>query len=70
LSELRPFFADIRVEHLNLLAMGKRALRGRFQRVWARLLMRAMESLDARLLAVAPPLRNWCGEAIITGRRV
>ncbi len=71
-SELRaldPFFEELNVEHLNLLAMAKRGLRGRFQSAWARGLVRTLESVDAGLLAVAPPLRNWCGEAIITGRR-
>jgi SAM-dependent methyltransferase len=69
LQALDPFFADLRVEHLNLLAMGKRALRGRFQGGWARAVLRSLELIDAGLLAMAPPLRNWCGEAVITGRR-
>jgi SAM-dependent methyltransferase len=69
LRMLDPFFADVQVEHLNLLAMGKRALRGRFLSSWSRLLMRSLESMDAVLLATAAPLRNWCGEAVITGRR-
>src|SRR5208283_5819684 len=69
LRALDPFFADLRVEPLNLLAMAKRALRGRFDRPWARVAMRTLESIDRALLAVAPPLRNWCGEALVTGRR-
>jgi hypothetical protein len=69
LRALDPFFAGLCVEPVNLLAMAKRALRGRFDRPWARLAMRALESIDRVLLAVAPSLSNWCGEAVVTGRR-
>ncbi len=69
LRALEPFFADLRVEPVNLLAMAKRALRGRFDRRWARLAMRALEWIDRALLAAAPSLRQWCGEAVVTGRR-
>jgi len=69
LRALHPFFAELRVEPVNLLAMAKRALRGRFHRPGARLALRALESIDRALLAVAPPLRYWCGEAVVTGRR-
>jgi len=71
-SELRALavhFRDLTVETYNLLAMGKRLLRGRFARGWARSLVRGMETVDRIVLAVAPGLRNWCGEAVITGRR-
>ena len=69
LRALDPFFAGLRVEPVNLLAMAKRVLRGRFERSWARLAVRTLESIDRALLAVAPPLRYWCGEAVVTGRR-
>ena len=69
LSALAPFFSEMRVENRNLLAMGKRLLRGRFEKSWARVLVRILERVDGALLAVAPPLRNWCGEAVITARR-
>jgi ubiquinone/menaquinone biosynthesis C-methylase UbiE len=69
LKALEPFFTELRADTYNLLAMGKRVLRGHFRSIWARLLVRAMESMDSVLLAVAPPLRNWCGEAVITARR-
>jgi SAM-dependent methyltransferase len=71
-SELRAmavYFEDLSVENYNLLAMGKRLLRGRFARGWARSLLRGMEAADRTLLAAAPRLRDWCGEAVITGRR-
>jgi len=69
LRALDPFFADLRVEHMNLLAMAKRVLRGRFGSAWARRLLHGLESIDAALLAVAPALRTWCGEAVVTGSR-
>jgi SAM-dependent methyltransferase len=69
LQALHPYFDELRVEHLNLLAMAKRAMRGRFEKAWVRLTMRSLEAIDAGLLKLAPPLENWCGEAVITGRR-
>jgi SAM-dependent methyltransferase len=71
-SELRAlavYFRDLSVDAYNLLAMGKRLLRGRFARPWARFLVRGLEAADRAVLAAAPRLRNWCGEAVITGRR-
>ncbi len=69
LRVLAPFFEDVRPDTMNLLAMGKRLLRGRFERPWARAAVRTLERVDAALLAIAPPLRGWCGEAVITARR-
>jgi len=69
LRALEPYFAEIHVEHLNLVAMGKRVLRGRLRGGIARSLVHALEWIDRAMLALAPPLRNWCGEAIITARR-
>lgn len=69
LRMLDPFFSEIRVRPLNLLAMAKRVLRGRFEQAWARLAVHALESADSALLMLAPPLKNWCGEAVITARR-
>ena len=69
LCALAVYFGDLSVEAYNLLAMGKRLLRGKFARRWARSLLRGLESADRTVLAVAPRLRNWCGEAVITGRR-
>jgi ubiquinone/menaquinone biosynthesis C-methylase UbiE len=70
LRRLDPYFGEIQVAQQNLLAMGKRLLRGRFEKAWARLLVRGLEGVDSALLAIAPPLRNWCGEAIVTARRL
>jgi 2-polyprenyl-3-methyl-5-hydroxy-6-metoxy-1,4-benzoquinol methylase len=69
LRALSPYFSEVRVETRNLLAMGKRLLRGRFERRWARALVRGLERVDGALLTLAPPLRNWCGEAVVTARR-
>ena len=69
LRALDPYFTGLRVEPVNLLAMAKRVLRGRFEMRWARLAVRTLESIDHTLLAVAPPLGNWCGEALVTGCR-
>jgi hypothetical protein len=69
LRTLDPFFGEVRVETRNLLAMGKRLLRGRFEKSWARAVVRTLERVDGALLKLAPPLRNWCGEAVVTARR-
>jgi SAM-dependent methyltransferase len=69
LKTLDPCFGDVRVETRHLLAMAKRLFRGRFQYAPVRAVVGALEALDRGLMAVAPPLRNWCGEAVITARR-
>jgi 2-polyprenyl-3-methyl-5-hydroxy-6-metoxy-1,4-benzoquinol methylase len=65
---LDPFFADIRVETMNLFAMGKRLLRGRFDKPWALAVLHSLEIADRAALSISP-IRNWCGEAVITARR-
>lgn len=69
LALLGQHFGAIRVEHMNLLAMGKRLLRGRFERPWARAVYAALEKTDGAVLRLCPPLRHWCGEAMITAVR-
>ncbi|MBI5282633.1 MAG: class I SAM-dependent methyltransferase [Candidatus Solibacter usitatus] len=66
---LRRHFGELRVHQLSLLAMGKRLLRGRFRSAWARAAVMALEATDRVALATCPPLRAWCGEAVITARR-
>jgi SAM-dependent methyltransferase len=66
---LAPFFTGLHAETMNLAAMGKRLLRGRFERRWARRILGSLEAADQVALSLLPPLRNWCGEAIITARR-
>ncbi|MGB7720861.1 MAG: hypothetical protein WBL65_13230, partial [Bryobacteraceae bacterium] len=69
LDALRPLMASIEVYPFNLLAMGKRLLRGRFSRRWARGALLCLEWMDERLLAAWPSLRRYCGEALIIGRK-
>lgn len=69
LARLDPYFDQVRVEPLNLFAMAKRLLRGRFHRAGARGVVTVLETFDAVILRVAPFLREWCGEAVITARR-
>ena len=67
---LAPFFDRIEVETRNLLAMGKRLFRGRFESPGVRACVRVLERVDDGLLAIAPALHNWCGEAVIAARRL
>jgi hypothetical protein len=69
LDALRPLLASLEVYPVNLLAMGKRLLRGRFSRGWARAVVRSLEWMDERLLAAWPSLRRYCGEALIVGHK-
>jgi 2-polyprenyl-3-methyl-5-hydroxy-6-metoxy-1,4-benzoquinol methylase len=64
---LRERFRSVEVQPLNLLAMGKRLFRGRFH--YTQPIVRALEMADAVLLTVLPPLRNWCGEAMVLVRK-
>jgi SAM-dependent methyltransferase len=66
---LKQHFRAVRVRHYNLLAMGKRLLRGRFDRGWARTAIASLEKADRAALTICPPLKNWCGEAVITARK-
>lgn len=68
-ERLRRHFRDVRVFPLNLTAMGKRFLRGRFANPLARGAVYALEAADKALLTVAPPLRRYCGEAMIIALR-
>lgn len=70
LRRLEPYFGGFNLRLLNLLAMGKRLLRGRLNSAPARAAVRALESADAGLLGLCPPLRRWCGEAVIVARRL
>jgi SAM-dependent methyltransferase len=69
LDALRPLMGELAVYPVNLLGMGKRLLRGRFQRRWARGVLRGLEWMDERLLGAWPSLRRYCGEALIVGRK-
>ncbi|MCW5981670.1 MAG: class I SAM-dependent methyltransferase [Bryobacteraceae bacterium] len=66
---LRTRFRRVEVEPLNLLAMAKRLLRGRFTKGWARGTLRALEAADAALLKAFPSLGRYCGEAIVEAQK-
>jgi len=66
---LHPFFNDIEIDFVNLLAMAKRCFRGSFKRDYVRAFLDFLERLDAGILAIFPAMRPWCGEAVITARR-
>jgi SAM-dependent methyltransferase len=72
-SELRRldgYFDQADLRPLNLLAMGKRLWRGRMERRIAQTSIRLLEAADRVLLGAYPPLRRWCGEAVIVARRM
>lgn len=69
LALLDPYFRDVRVAPMNLFAMGKRLLRGRLSHASVRATIAVLERIDTAVLNVIPPIRRWCGEAVITARR-
>jgi ubiquinone/menaquinone biosynthesis C-methylase UbiE len=68
-KQLGQYFRQIELQPLNLLAMSKRMLRGRFHRPAARRTLAALESADRVLLQLLPGLHRWCGEIVITAVR-
>lgn len=70
LRRLDPHFTGIEIRPVNLLAMGKRLLRGRLDHPAARAAYRSLELADSLLLNLCPPLQRWCGEAVIVARRL
>lgn len=70
LRRLDPYFTDFDLRLMNLLAMGKRLFRGRLRHAGARAVVRSLELADSALLVLCPPLKRWCGEAVIVARRL
>lgn len=66
---LRRHLRTVEVTPVNLLAMGKRLLRGHFANPAARVTLSALERLDSALLFLCPFLRRYCGEALIVAER-
>ncbi|MFN3326453.1 MAG: class I SAM-dependent methyltransferase [Bryobacteraceae bacterium] len=60
---------DLEVIPMNLLAMAKRLFRGRFGSTGVRWVLRTLEKTDRALLAMAPVLGRYCGEALIVATR-
>jgi hypothetical protein len=66
---LRAQMRRLDVIPVNLLAMGKRLFRGRFQNPLVRGATAVLESADTLLLAAVPPLRRYCGEVVVVGEK-
>ncbi|MBI1356806.1 MAG: methyltransferase domain-containing protein [Acidobacteria bacterium] len=62
---LQTRFRSVEVEPLNAFGMAKRLLRGRFHEPWARLALGTLEGADRALFRALPPLRRFCGEAVV-----
>ncbi len=69
IGQLRRVFRKVELCEVNLLAMGKRLLRGQFHRPLARVLLRTLEAVDRALLAAAPGLKRYCGEVMVIAER-
>ena len=70
LRRLEPWFEGWRIETFHFLAMGKRLLRGRLHTRGARAALALLENADRAMIGAVPPLRWWCGEALIIARRL
>ena len=66
---LRERLASVRVTPVNLLAMAKRAFRGRFGNAFVRGVSGSLEKLDDLILNVAPWMARYCGEVLVVGRK-
>jgi SAM-dependent methyltransferase len=66
---LRGRLREVQLYPLNLLAMMKRLLRGRFTSRATRLSLALLEATDAVLLNLCPPLRRYCGEVVVVARK-
>lgn len=69
LRRLEPWFEDWRIETFHFLSMAKRLLRGRLKRRAVRAALSVLENADRAMIGAVPPLRWWCGEALIIARR-
>lgn len=69
LQLLRNNFASIETMPCSLLAMAKRAFRGKFQNRAVRALMAVLETVDSALLRVFPRLGRYCGEVVVVARK-
>lgn len=68
---LRKSFAHVDLRPMGILAMAKRAMRGRFQQPLVRGALAGLRAADTALVAALPPLNRYCGEVLViaTGRR-
>ena len=68
-DRLRERGLQVSVEPLNLTAMAKRLMRGRFQSPVVRGALATLESLDRALLGLVPGLGRYCGEAVVVAEK-
>jgi len=69
LKSLDPFFGDVARRCDEPVRDGEANASRALRRVLARGRCAWFEAIDSAVLSVAPALRNWCGEAVITARR-
>jgi ubiquinone/menaquinone biosynthesis C-methylase UbiE len=62
---LKQSFRSVKLFPMGLLAMVKRALRGRLHQALPRTLFLTLREIDQWLLALAPPLKRYCGEVLV-----
>ncbi len=65
---LRKSFAHVDLLPMGILAMAKRAMRGRFQYSLVRGALAGLRAVDAALIATLPPLNRYCGEVLVVAR--
>lgn len=69
IAMLRTRLKQVDVVPMNLLAMAKRAFRGKFENSAVRATISILESLDIAILKTVPPLKRYCGEVVIVARK-
>jgi SAM-dependent methyltransferase len=66
---LRSAFTRVDLHEMNLLAMGKRLVRGWHHQRWAQSVVSLLEGADSLLLKTAPFLRRYCGEVVVVAMK-
>lgn len=66
---LRQGFEDVKLQPMGLLAMAKRALRGRLRHPLPRALFLTLRAIDGVILAAIPALKTYCGEVLVVAAR-
>lgn len=68
-DRLRERGLRVHVQPLNLTAMAKRLMRGRFKSRAVRGVLAVLEGLDRALLTTIPALGRYCGEAVVVAEK-
>lgn len=66
LHRLEPWFEGWRIESFPFLSVAKRLVRGHLKQ---RAALSVLENAGRAKIGAVPPLRWWCGEALIIARR-